>query len=520
MSDPTSHPDPPQHRPRYRAWLLQLVTAAVIVAVGAGIAQFLITTRPKPEDSPVAVKPRTVRVMEAARAPHRCSASAFGTASASREWIAIAQTDGDATFVEPKFEPGEILSQGTLLVQIDPEDYRLAQQRYESEARARDAQLNELQATEKNLLEIRQLQKEQLDLAQKDLARIQGLLADGAMTEASADAARTLHLTRLLAFQETSNSLSLIPVLRARAEAERDAANIQVEQAKREIKKCAIRLPFDGRCVTKSIEPDQYVNVGQRLGMFLSLDSVEVVAMVDAGKGGALFPRGIPGLGSLNLRESLANLEPVRKALGLLDAEIHWGTPPRRGKVTRIGSTADPATRTFPVIVEVADPYKDVTPGTRPPLVPDVFCEVTLYGATVDDVVVVPRDCIHEMPRENLSNEFVPVVYLLRGGSRQEQGDETCFENGQLEIREVKILVEEDDVVVLDSGVEQGELVVLGDLYVPREHWGAKEFGPASQAMPIRGVLQAPPNLHRQGPAWLLSDGTSPPADDAAEAVR
>jgi multidrug efflux pump subunit AcrA (membrane-fusion protein) len=499
---------------------LQIVAAAAIVAAGMGVAQYLIATRPKPEGNPAAVRPRLVRVMEAARASHRCSASAFGTASASRQWAAIAQTNGDAIFVEPEFEPGEILSQGTLLVQIDPEDYQLAQRRYEAEARARDAQLKELQETEKNLLEIRQLQKEQLDLAQKDLVRMEGLLGGGAATEASADAARTLHLTRLLAFQETSNSLSLIPVLRARAEAERDAANVHVDQARREIEKCAIRLPFDGRCVTKSVEPDQYVNAGQRLGVFLSLDSAEVVAMVDSGKGGALFPRGIPGLGSLDLRESLANLKPVREALRLLDAEVHWGTPPRRGKVTRIGSTADPATRTFPVIIEVADPYKDVTPGLRPPLVPDVFCEVTLYGATVDDVVVIPRDCIHEMPRKSLSDEFVPVVYLLRGGTRREQDGETCFEDGQLEIREVAILVEENDVVVLDSGVEEGDLIVLGDLYVPREHWGAKEFGPASEAMPLRGVLATPPKLHREGPPRPLPGGPSPAGDGAAEVAR
>ena len=399
-------------------------------------------------------------------------------------------------------------------------DYQLAQRRYESEARARDAQLKELQETEKNLTEIRQLQEEQLKLAEKDLTRIRGLLEGDAVTEAAAEAARANHLTRLLALQETTNSLTLIPVRRAQAEAERDSANVQVEQAKREIEKCAIRLPFDGRCVSKSIEPDQYVNAGQQLGTFLSLESAEVVAMVESGKGKTLFPRGIPGVGALDLRKSLSNLEPVQRALDLLDAEVHWGTPPRRGRVTRIGSTLDPATRTFPVIIEVDDPYEDVTPGVRPPLVPDVFCEVTLYGATVDDVVVVPRDCLHEMPRKSLSDEFVPVVYLLRGGTRRQQEETTYFEGGELEIREVKILVEEEDLVVLESGIEAGELVVLGDLYVPREHWGAKEFGPASEAMPLRGVLEMPSTVHRRGPSWTRSVDASSGPDAQPEVIR
>ena len=516
MRDSVTENAPTARPHRLRSWLLQIAVALLVVGTGVGIAAFLILTKPKPEGKPAVAPPRLVRVMEAVRASHRCSASAFGTVNASQEWIAIASTHGDAVRVDPKFEAGELIFKGTLLVEIDTEDYRLAQRRYEAEMLAREAQLKELQETEKNLQEIRELQKEQLDLAKKDLERIQRLLKNDAMSESAADTARTTHLTRLLALQETANSLTLIPVLRARAEAEWDAARIQVDQAKREIEKCSIRMPFDGRCVSKSIEPDQYVNVGQQLGVFLSLNTAEVVAMVESDKGGSLFPRGVPGLGSIDMSRSLEDLEPLHRALNTLDAEIHWGTPPRRGKVIRIGSTLDPATRTFPVIIEVAAPYADVQPGTRPPLVPDVFCEVTLYGSTVDDVVVVPRDCLHEMPRKSLSDEFIPVVYLLRNGKREERDGATYFENGILDIQEVKILVEEEDVVVLESGVEEGDLVVLGDLYVPREHWGSREFGPASEAMPLSGLLETPANLHCTGPD---ASGRTPSESENGEAA-
>jgi multidrug efflux system membrane fusion protein len=520
MTESATPPDLATRWHKTRSLLLQIAGAVVLVAVGVGVAQFLVATKRVPEGKATEAAPRLVRVMEATRASHRCSTTAFGTSAASREWTAIAETAGDAVLVDAKFEPGEILAEGTLLVQIDPEDYRLAQRRYESEAVAREAQLNELKETEKNLIEIRDLQKEQLDLAQKDLVRIQGLLEGGTVTESAADSARTAHLTRLLAFQETTNSLSLIPVLRARAEAERDAAAIQVEQAKREIDECSIRLPFDARCVSKSIEQDQYVNVGQTLGSFLNMDTAEVVAMVEARKGRTLFPRGIPGLEHVDMGLALENDELYRGALGLLDAEIHWGTPPRRGKVTRIGSSLDPATRTFPVIIEVADPYAEVSPGVRPPLVPDVFCEVTLYGATVDEVIVIPRDCLHEVPRTSLSDELIPVVYLLRGGTKAQRDGATYCEGGRLKIQEVEILVMEEDVVVIDTGLEEGDLVVLGDLYVPREHWGAREFGPASEAMPLRGLLEVPPNLHRQGPDPLPARRATQSDDHVPEVDR
>lgn len=516
MTDTETPTDLPARGRGLSTWLLQIAVAIVLLAAGVGIAYRLISTKPAPEGKSTVAVPRLVRVMEARRGPHRCSTSAFGTSMASQEWTAIAETSGDAVVVDRKFEAGEILLKDTLLVQIDPEDYRLAQRRYEAEAQARDAQLKELQETEKNLLEIRDLQKEQLELAKKDLVRIQGLLDEGAVTEATADTARTAHLGRLLAFQETVNSLALIPVLRARAEADRDAAATQVEQAKREIEKCSIRLPFDARCTSKSIEQDQYVNTGQKLGTFLDMNKAEFVAMVESRKGASLFPRGIPGLGSVDMRLAPQHEELYRSAMGLLDAEIHWGTPPRRGKVTRIGSSLDPATRSFPVIIEVADPYADVSPGVRPPLVPDVFCEVTLYGATVNNVIVVPRDCLHEVPRTSLSDDVVPVVYLLRNGKRQEREGATYFEGGQLKIQEVEILVMEEDLAVIETGLEEGDLVVLGDLYVPREHWGAREFGPASEAMPLRGLLETPAGLHRQGPEQFETRSTDP----APEVVR
>lgn len=493
----------PQRRYRthtFRVWILQPVVAIGLVLAGVAAIGFLVRTRPETERKHEVTPPRLVRVFEATRGRHRCSARVFGTSRASRQWVAIAETRGEAIEVCPKFEVGEILPAGTLLVQIDPEDYRLSLRRYESEVRAREEQLNELGRTEANLLEIRQLQEEQLQLAQRDLERITELVVSGAVTEAEADAARTTHLARLLAFQETANSLTLIPVMRARAEAERDAAKVQIDQAMREIARCSIRLPFDARCAAKSVEENQYVHAGQQLGVFLDLGTAEMVLMVEARRGSSLFPRGIPGTGPLDLRAMVVDDAPVRVALALLEATVHWGDPPRRGKVTRIESTVDPATRTFPVIVEVAEPYSGIVPGVRPPLAPDVFCEVTLYGAVLEDVVVIPRDCLHELPGAKRGDEPLPVVYLLVGGDRVRRDGKTFLEAGFLKIQQVDILAVEDKVVILEAGLDGGDIVVVSDLYLAREHWGVPEFGPASEAMSLSGVLEEVGPLHNPGP--------------------
>ena len=165
-----------------------------------------------------------------------------------------------------------------------------------------------------------------------------------------------------------------------------------------------------------------------------------------------------------------------------LSAEIHWGEgKPWDGKVTRIGSSLDRDTRTVPVIIEVANPYTDLIPGERLPLVPDAFCEVTLYGETVDDVVVIPRDCLHEVTPSSRPDRAVSVVYLLAGAKESgESGSEgeRHFDSGHLEIRRVKVLSLEDKVAVIEEGIEEGDLVVLGDLF------------PASKGMLLGGLLK------------------------------
>ena len=423
-----------------------------------------------------------MRVLRAKRGSHRCSVTAYGTSRASQEWTAIAEVRGKAIEVDPQFEPGEILKADTLLVKIDTEEFTLAVERLDAEARSQRQFLGELDKTEANLKEIRRLQDDQLELVAKALQRQESLAESDVATDQDVEAARGAHLAQLIGWQETTNSLALIPLRRNRAMASLDALEAQLKEANRRLADCEIRLPFGARCVSKSIEVDQYVSLGERLGLFLAMDTAEIVAMVEMRKGAALFPRGIPGRESLDLDTTALGDEPrLPDVLRRVSAEIHWGSgKPWEGKVTRIASSLDRDTRSVPVIIEVASPYSDLMPGVRPPLMPDAFCEVTLYGETVDNVVVIPRDCLHEVIRDSRTDRTVSVVYLLAGAKESSESGsqgEPYFDSGRLEIRPVSVLTLEDEVAVIEEGIEDGNLVVLGDLF------------PASDGMLLRGLL-------------------------------
>jgi len=509
--------EPAAQPARRRRRLGDLLIALALIAAGAAVLVVLRLTSPRPPDEPQKRSVRLVRVMEARKTAHRCRITAYGTSRASREWTAIAEVRGEAKFVAPRFETGEILPAGTLLVQIDEEEYRLARDRYQAEVAAQKTQLDELKKTKENLEKVLKLQEEQLELSDDDLARLKTLAEKNTVTEADVETAESAQLTRLLTYTQTKNQLALTPILIARTSAARDAAQAQWKLALRDLAHCRITLPFEARCASKSIEQNQYVNVGERLGRFLAMDSAEVVAMVAAGKGAALFPHGVPGHPSVDLRNVNPKGSPLDEALALLDAEVHWGSgKPWRGKVTRLGSSMDPATQCFPVVIQVPNPYSDLVPGVRPPLVPDVFCEVTLWGMTVDDVVVIPRDSLHEMPRGDLDDEVLQTVYVLEGASRQVVDGEVRFRDGRLSMRQVSVLVEEGQRVVIDSGIEDGDLVILGDFYVPHAGWRSRGFSPASEAMPLDGVLVSgtPANDQPAGP-----DGRDSPASPGVRPV-
>lgn len=476
--DASAHDDPPPS-PQRRTWVTSLLLALVILAAGAGGLAVLLLTAEKRQEEPPSDPGRLVRAFEAERSSHRVAVTAYGNSRPSQDWTAIAEVRGRAVEVSDRFEPGELLPKDLLLVRVDPTDYELAVTRLDAEVRAKGQELRELEQNEANLNKVLDLQHRQIELAQSEYERQKELIEKNATSETALEAAENAYVGQLTAVQETRNSLALIPVRRDLIQASLEAAQAQLAQARRDLEKCEIRLPFPARCASKSVEFDQYVTVGQVLGKFLALDKAEVVVMVEARKAPAMFPRGIAELGPMDLAE-MSHDESIFDRVEV-PAVVRWASAERpwcwRGRVTRIASSLDPGTRTVPVIVEVADPYKGVQPGVRPPLLPDVFCEVTLYGATVDNVVVIPREAIRD-----------DRVHLVR--------------DGHLHIAHVHVLVLEEELAVIDRGIEDGDLVVLTDLF------------PASEGMPLRVEKVANPVRPRTG-----VDADCPPSEPPAEAA-
>jgi len=124
----------------------------------------------------------------------------------------------------------------------------------------------------------------------------------------------------------------------AEAAAQLDAARARVAQIETDIDRTVIRAPFDGRLETRTIELGDYLKEGDPVATIVDLDPVLVV--------GAVSEREVDDI-SVGQRATAT----------LVNSRV------LSGKIRYIASVANPATRTFRIEIEVANPGGDVRDG-------------------------------------------------------------------------------------------------------------------------------------------------------------
>ena len=429
---------------------------SAVIALGAAVAALLFATGPSAGVNTDPKLPRLVRTIRASESSHRIAVKAYGTSQADQEWTAIAEVKGRVTSLAEMFDNGEVLQKDTLVATIDKLDYELALKTAQTEVKTQEQRLTEVAQSKANIESVIELRQQQVDLAKADVDRLQTLLDKNASSRADFERAATSYLESQSALQNLKNELELIPVKQKSAETALEAAKLRATQAERDIERCEIRMPFTGLCVDRATELHQQLALGTPLGTFLSVDRAQVVAMVEARRAMTLLPNLGEAFGVIDLRsQSTSLVNDLRKHFELLSVpvDITWrageGVAQWRGRLARVSATVDQQTRAIPMIVEVDNAFTEIKLGQKPALVPDMFLEVVIYGDLVENVFVLPRDVI----RDN-------QVYVVR--------------DGKLEIVAVQVASLEDELGVIDSGLIDGDQVVLADLF------------PAANGMPLR----------------------------------
>ena len=416
----------------------RLLLFVVPVALGLGVIGYALQNREGPQRLPPEERTTPVRVVTAPAVDVVPRALGYGSVIPGRIWEAVGEVSGTVIYRHPELEKGAVLRAGTELLRIDPTDYRLAVAQIEASIRSTEAQLAVLDVRASNTKRSLSIEARSIDLSRKELERTQRLVKQGTISQAAADQEERAVLAGEQAVQNLRNSMNLLPAERSVLEATLDQLRAQLETARRNLDRTTIVAPFDCRIAEVNVEKAQFAAQGKVLVVADSLDVAEVTAQVTIGTLLTLLPRDLdlpldPGAIMPRLRE-VAGLDAiVRLRTGRGDTE--W-----LARFSRMSDTVDPRTRTVGVIVAVDDPYRQAIPGERPPLVKNMYVEVEVRGRPRAGAVVIPRGALHGREIRTVDSE------------------------DRLRIREVEVDFIQTNFVVIASGLEAGERVVVSDL--------------------------------------------------------
>ena len=426
---------------RRRVWARWLILPPVIA--GVAILAFMVGGREPPQMRPPQEVAQPVRVVTVAPARFTPRALGYGYVQPGDVWNGVAEVGGKIVELNPQLERGQLMFAGDVLLRIDPADYELAVARTDAELERLDAELAELDVRRANTETTLAIERRSLELSEADLERRRSLMRNANISQASVDEAEREVLSARQRVQDLDNQLNLLPAERAVLEANRRLTLTQREEARLDLERTTIRLPFHARIAEVNVEETQFVNVGEVLVVADGIAVAEVVAQVPLDRMRPLIPHDVDLTAIApedldDLPQSWGLGATVRLRVG--DFETSWPA-----RVDRASETIDPETRTIGVIVAVDRPYTMIIPGERPPLTKNLYVEVELRGRGRDGVIVIPRAAVH------VDDDGAPRVYVADGDDR-------------LAFRRVTLGTGQGDVIVVAAGLDGGERVIVTDL--------------------------------------------------------
>lgn len=422
---------------------LRALLIAPPVVIGIAVLAWQLSGRKAPEQAEAEESARPVRVIEATAGDFVPRALGYGHVQPGTVWEAVAQVAGKVVYRHPDLERGRLLAADSELLRIDPANYELAVARIEANVEAVRAELEELEVRRANTESSLKIVRRTLALAEQDLARKRKLLAKKNISQTAVDETESAVLNERRQIQELQNQLNLLPAEQRVLEANLALNQALLEEARLDLERTVIRLPFEARIAEVLAEASQFVSAGQKLAVADSIDVAEVTAQIALNHMRPLVPTGLD-LSSLSAEE-ISELPrkwgfsaEVRLVAG--DFAASW-----EARFDRISDMVDPQTRTLGLVVAVDEPYRSAIPGQRPPLTKNMYVEVEIRGARQAGRIAVPRVALHRGP------DGRDVVYLADAEDR-------------LAFRPVTLGPMQSDFVIVEHGLDGGERVVVSDL--------------------------------------------------------
>ena len=368
--------------------LLKIIAPVLVLVVSIGVVQALSAAKPAPEKKEESQRLISLYVDEVKSDMVTISVQTQGEVRPKTEIDLIPQVSGRIVSVSGSFAEGAEFSPGETLIKIDDTNYKLAVIR--AQARVAEAQV----------------------AVQRELA--------------NAKIKEDHWLDKRTSGEPTAYALNKPQVLEA--EAKLMAAEADLKEAKLDVARTEINVPFLGRVLAKNVGIGQFVTAGTTLGRVFSTDTVEIrLALTDAQLSELNLPMGFMA--------DAFNAPVVQFNARVGNKEHTWS-----GHIVRTHASVDQQTRLIYAIAEVEDPY-GLGSDNGAPMAVGMFVHAEIAGVNSQAAMVLPRLALRNADK----------VYVIN-------------DNNRLEIRTVEVLSTSVDTVLVTAGVNVGDKVVTSTI--------------------------------------------------------
>lgn len=372
---------------------LRIVLPVIVLGFGALVAMWLMRTGPQAKPRPKARNAVLVDVAPVTFSARPTVVAVMGVVRPSREVEVKPQVGGEIIAMNPTFLPGSHLREGELLVRIDPADARLAVRQLEGDVARAEAEIH--------LEQGRQLVA----------AREYELLGEPVNASERALMLREPQLASL--------------------KAAREAAEARLEQARLDLARTEVKVPFNALVQERNVNLGAQVGTSTMLARLVGSDDYWIEASVPVSQ---LRWLSIP-------QEGTASGSLVRAY-----NESAWGADRfRTGTILRMTPGLEQQGRMARLLVKIDDPLALLPQNSgKPRLMLDAYLRLEIEGAGLPSAVSLPRE-------------------LLRDGDTVWLMDN----DGRLEIRKVEVAFRGRDEVLVTGGLQPGEKLVVSTLAAP-----------------------------------------------------
>ncbi|WP_103029346.1 efflux RND transporter periplasmic adaptor subunit [Salinibacter altiplanensis] len=351
-----------------------LLGTAAVVALLVVFAPEPETSEPPPQSPLVSTTPVDVRAGS-------LLVRGTGTVRPVREIDLTAEVGGRIVEVSDALVSGGRFEAGASLARIDPSDYRSVVE--QAEAQVTQAKVQLLQA------------QEEAGAAREDYERLQGRTGEAPDPDST-------ELGRLV-FNEPQV---------AQAQSELERAQAVLSDARTNLERTRLQVPFAGRVRQKQADLGAYVAPGTPIATVYGTREAEIVVSLPSRKAAL-----IKNLWSTG--EQAAGARPPATVTHSYGEQTFAWT----GRVHRVEGAIDEQTRTVDVVVRISDPYGQAPTvqsrrperpreTTRPPLAVGTYATVDIEGRRDGTYHVVPRQAVHTRAPDQ-----PPVVWTVAGDS-------------------------------------------------------------------------------------------------------